>query len=199
MILLIPGATLPRQTISALTVRGSKYCVALGPALINFFYPSIFCPALNTQFYMTNSPGFTSASGMRNGWSRWRLTSLATSGQGYVWGLWICRSVIRLFTLMKGQMIFVIISSSWSSASSPTLSILRDPQRSSAFGSYSFINELLRDNFGYSILTAFVVLLAATSFLITKLRPKDTEAMPSSFNAKAGDILLCYAISNQIL
>ncbi len=50
----IPGQTFPKQTISAFTFAGLKNCVALGPALKNFFYKSNVIPGLYTHCATTN-------------------------------------------------------------------------------------------------------------------------------------------------
>lgn len=82
MTVLIPGQSLPRTTISALTYVGLKNWVFLGPALMYFFSLSSCWPALKTQFFIKNAPGFTIAWGCKKAYSLLFLSWCAIIGHG---------------------------------------------------------------------------------------------------------------------
>jgi len=116
------------------------YWVDLGPALINFFSHSIVCPALKTQFWITNSHGLTRDYRNKNGSPLLSFVLFASKGHGKVLKLFNFKSTIKLFTFWTGQMIFDIISSYFSRSSSSGISLkLKLPQCSVLFGRTSSI------------------------------------------------------------
>lgn len=118
MTVLMPGQSLPKTTISALTSDGLKNWVFLAPALINFFSFYSCCPALKTQFLIKKAPGFTIASGFKKGYSLVFLSESAIKGQGNVYTSVNSRSTIKLETLSKSHIALVMRSSYFLSPSS---------------------------------------------------------------------------------
>ena len=138
---------------------------------------------------------------------------LATRGQRKVLGLWICNSIMRLFTLTKGQTILVIISNSTRRVSyGSTLFSSMVPQRSFTllrlgnslgtsnkhYGSGSNLIELLDVSVNWGCLCGSCLCFLWIKLWMMWLSPTDMPAMPINLRAFHGD-KVPYAITKPLL
>lgn len=97
---LIPGQTLPKQTISARTSGGLKNYPPRGPALKYFFSISMVLPGVNLHCLITNSPGESRVSYDKKGSYFFNLIRFATKLLGYGLKSFNSKSTIKLLTLL---------------------------------------------------------------------------------------------------